>query len=86
MDMIDNRDPYCVNELDERQNHIYILYLGLKDKTRPGDALRMDIESVRIPKERVEMYKRGRAAGPDDIALIKTRDHVAFTNRINPVS
>ena len=36
------------------------------------------IESVRIPSERVELYKRKKMSGPFDISLIKLRERVIF--------
>ena len=36
------------------------------------------IESVRIPSERVELYKKKKMSGPFDISLIKLRESVIF--------
>ena len=49
-------------------------------------AVRYEIESVRIPKERLKLYSRGEFLGADDIALVRTRKKVVFVpGRIMPV-
>ena len=46
-----------------------------------------EIESVRVPKERIQMYKKGSYVGSNDIALIKLKTNLVFVpNKIMPVS
>ena len=44
------------------------------------------IQSVRVPKERINLYKKNILVGPFDIALIKLKTKVTFIeNIITPV-
>ena len=63
-----------------------MIYLGLRDLKRIDEAVRYKIESVRFPKERIEMYARHQFSGPDDVALVRTRERVFFIpGKIMPV-
>ena len=65
---------------------VFFLLLQLKPFVGRESAIRYKIESVRIPKERVRLYSRGKYTGPDDIALVRTRERVVFVpGRIMPV-
>ena len=35
------------------------VYLGLTDKTKTSATRKYEIESVRVPRQRIEMYERG---------------------------
>ena len=44
------------------------------------------IESVHIPRGRVELYKRRMVVGPDDIALVRTTTSIVFeSHKVMPV-
>ena len=83
---------YCRKELVERErdtdgNEEDQIYLGLRDFTKGEEAIKYVIESVRVPKERIAMYARYQMEGPDDISLIKLKEHVVFIpGKIMPVS
>ena len=52
-----------------------------------NEAYKYSIESVRVPAERIQLYKTGATAGPWDIALIRLRDSVPFIpHKVAPVS
>jgi len=72
------KDGYCVNELDTRQQHKFLVYFGIVDKNILEEGFMYHIESVRIPLERVELYKKKKMSGPFDISLIKLRESVIF--------
>ena len=82
---------YCTHEFYESNIHTkggdeIMIYLGLRDLKRIDEAVRYKIESVRFPKERIEMYARHQFFGPDDVALVKTRERVFFIpGKIMPV-
>ena len=62
------------------------VYLGLRDRTRSDEAVKYNIESVRVPEERIAMYARGIVTGSDDIALLKLRETVdLIPEKIMPV-
>ena len=50
------------------------------------EAMKMEIESVRVPKERIDQYRKNIYDAPNDISLIRTRHNVAFNNHIAPVN
>ena len=51
------------------------------------NSYKYEIESERVPKERIEMYEVGDFVGPNDIALIKLKTNIVFIpNKIMPVS
>ena len=52
------------------------------------NSYRYEIESVRVPKERIKMYREEESfIGPNDIALIKLETEIVFIpNKIMPVS
>ena len=85
--MIEQGDGYCVKELDERPfDETYTIYLGVTDRKNVRDAIPYQIESVRVPRERIAMYARMKTVGTDDIALIKTKTDVVFIpGKIMPV-
>jgi len=90
-DMIQQRHGYCRKELYESETHtpyghpIHV-YLGLRDIKRSDEAVKYNIESVRVPKERIAMYARGSVVGSDDIALLKLRETVdLIPGKIMPV-
>ena len=77
------RHGYCINELHESPTHTYNglpfhVYLGLRDKRLGHEAVKYNVQSVRVPKERIAMYASGSFVGPDDIALLKLRETVSF--------
>jgi len=81
--LMQQRHGYCINELHESPTHTmrgvpFHVYLGLRDKKLGHEAVKYNIESVRVPKERIAMYARGTFVGPDDIALLKLRETVSF--------
>ena len=66
------------------------IYLGLRDQNHREEAVKYEIESVRVPKERIALYAAYQftksAFGPNDIALVKTREPVFFIpGKIMPV-
>ena len=62
------------------------IFLGMMDRKLVNEVVEYEIESVRVPKERIAMYARKRLIGPDDIALVRTRESVVFiTGKIMPV-
>ena len=77
--------PYCKKEVVQQKKHLYSIFVGLKDKSRPEEAMKYEIESVTTPRGRIELYKAGRTAGPYDIVLIKTTTNIVFNNNIMPV-
>ena len=86
-DLIQQGDGYCVKELDDRPFHeINTIFLGVTDRKNVRDAIPYQIESVRVPRERIAMYARMKTVGTDDIALIKTKTDVVFIpGKIMPV-
>ena len=63
------------------------VYLGLFKRDQLNDGYKYTIESVRIPAERIQMYKSAALAGPWDIALIKLSKYVTFIpHKVAPVS
>ena len=52
------------------------------------NSYRYEIESVRVPKERIKMYREEESfIGSNDIALIKLKTKIVFIpNKIMPVS
>ena len=63
------------------------LNLGLFKRDQLNEGYKYSIESVRVPKERIQLYKTGALAGPWDIALIRLRDSVPFIpHKVPPVS
>ena len=77
--MIYQGDGYCTKELDDRPHHdLYKIFFGLMDTKEGREAIPYEIESVRVPKERIAMYARKKTAGTDDIALIRTKKSVIF--------
>jgi N-acetylmuramic acid 6-phosphate (MurNAc-6-P) etherase len=85
--MIEQGDGYCVKELDERpSDETHTIFLGMTDRKNVRDAIQYQIESVRVPRERIAMYARMKTVGTDDIALIKTTTDVVFIlGKIMPV-
>ena len=85
--MIEQGVGYCVKELDDRTFHeIHTIFLGVTDRKNVRDAIPYQIESVRVPRERIAMYARMKTVGTDDIALIKTKTDVVFIpGKIMPV-
>jgi len=81
---------YCTQEYYEGK-HLMAgnpvkIFLGMMDRRLVNEVVEYDIESVRVPKERIAMYARKSLIGPDDIALVRTRESVAFiTGKIMPV-
>ena len=66
---------------------IFRIYLGLIDRVKLNQAIQYDIESVRVPKERIALYTKRKYKGTDDIALVKTKITVVFNlGKIMPVS
>ena len=65
--------------MDDRPDHDqYQIFFGLMDTKDGANAIPYEIESVRVPKERIAMYARKETAGTDDLALIKTKKSVVF--------
>ena len=63
------------------------VYLGLTDKSKTAFTHKYQIESVRVPRQRIAMYQRNIIAGPWDISLLRLREKVTFVTRlVAPVS
>ena len=84
-------NAYCTHEFYKSERHTVKgeetkIYLGLTNLRFIKEVMTYKIESVRIPKERIEMYARHQFLGPDDIALVKTKERVVFKpGKIMPV-
>jgi len=83
--MVNRRDGYCYKEHDTRANHRTKVVLGLKDRKKYAEAVSYDIESVRVPKERIALYAEtypgtdtNKLEGPNDISLIRLTKAVTF--------
>ena len=55
-----------------------MLFAGLIDRQRIEDGFPYDMETVRQPRERIQRYEEGTGSGPDDIALIRTKQPITF--------
>ena len=63
------------------------VYLGLTDKSKTAFTQKYEIESVRVPRGRIEMYRKNTLAGPWDISLLRLREKVTLITRlVAPVS
>ena len=63
------------------------VYLGLTDKSKTAFTQKYEIESVRVPKGRIDMYRKNFLAGPWDISLLRLREKVTLITRlVAPVS
>ena len=63
------------------------VYLGLTDKSKTAFTQKYEIESVRVPRGRIEMYQKKIIAGPWDISLLRLREKVTLITRlVAPVS
>ena len=90
----DTYDPaqrgYCTQEYYDG-THVMAggpvqIFLGMMDRKLVRDVVTHEIQSVRVPRERIAMYARGETVGPHDIALVKTREKVVFiAGKIMPV-
>ena len=59
----------------------------MTDKSKTAFTKKYEIESVRVPRERIEMYRKKIIAGPWDIALLRLKEKVTFITRlVAPVS
>ena len=67
----------------------YDAYWGKPGKSPKGkgqQGYHYNIESVQIPRGRVELYNRRFVVGPDDIALVRTTMPIDFiSNKVMPV-
>jgi len=81
---------YCTQEYYEGK-HVMAgnpvkIFLGMMDRKFVNEVVEYEIESVRVPKERIAMYARRSSVGPDDIALVRTTESVVFIpGKIMPV-
>jgi len=73
-------NEYCeLNIVESPQSgHKYRLVMGLSKLSDRTGTRTYDIESVRVPSDRIKLYGEGKNAGPYDIALIKTTKTVIF--------
>ena len=76
-------DTFPLAEVDEENS---VLFAGLIDRQRIEDGFPYDMETVRQPRERIQRYEEGTGSGPDDIALIRTKQPITFIqDRVSPV-
>jgi len=61
-----------------QKGHKYRLLMGLSFFNDRKGTRQYDIESVRVPKERISLYNSKKDVGPYDIALIRTTKTVVF--------
>ena len=41
---------------------------------------------IKVPRERIELYRKGKTVGSDDIALVKTSENIVFIpHKVVPV-
>ena len=77
--MIYQGDGYCTKELDDRPHHdLDQIFFGLMDTKEGREAILYEMESVRVPEERIARYAREKVVGTDDIALVRTKTSVVF--------
>ena len=71
-------------EVDDEENRR--LYAGFIDRQKIEDGFPYDMETVRQPRERIQRYEEGNDGGPDDIALIRTKQPITFIqDKVSPV-
>ena len=77
--MIYQDDGCCTKELDDRPHHdLYQIFFGQMDTKEGREAILYEIESVRVPKERIARYAGEKIVGTDDMALVRTKTSVVF--------
>ena len=66
---------------------LFRVYLGLTDKSKTAFTKKYELESVRVPRKRIDMYRKKIIAGPWDISLLRLKEKVTFITRlVAPVS